>query len=295
MIRNIEPGTYVVATSGGVDSMVLLDILRRQPGVKIIVAHYDHGIRNDSGQDRQLVQDVAARHGLQFVYDQGNLGSNTSEDVARQARYAFLHRVRDASKARAIITAHHQDDLLETAIHNMLRGTGRRGLVSLRSREHIQRPLLHIPKADITAYAKAQGLAWNEDSTNTDLRYRRNYIRHQIMPKFSINQKKELLQHIRNIHRLHEELESQLINHLHLHPGKNQLNRHWFIMLPHGVAREVMATWLRLHGITEITSGIIERLIVASKTFVPGKQADIDKDHILQIKKDILALERRVR
>src|SRR5438132_889977 len=123
----LEPGTYIVAVSGGVDSMVLLDLLRTKPELKLIVAHYDHGMRPNSTADRQLVQAVSKHHGLTFIYDQGKLG-NASEATARRARYDFLHQVREASQARAIITAHHQDDLLETAILNILRGTGRRGL-----------------------------------------------------------------------------------------------------------------------------------------------------------------------
>lgn len=291
----LEPGTYVLAVSGGVDSMVLLDMVRRRPDMKLVVAHFDHGIREDSHADRRLIQDVTRRHGLPFVYDEGKLGPDASEETARKARYEFLHRVRQASGARAVITAHHQDDLLETAVHNMLRGTGRRGLVSLHSREHVYRPLLDIPKADLVAYAKDQGLAWREDSTNTDLRYRRNYIRHEILPKFTNEQKQELLRHIRNIHSLHDELETQLINHLHLHPATNQLNRHWFIMLPHSVAREVMAAWLRRYEVEDVTRHTLERLIVAAKAYSPGKQTDVDKKYALYVEKTILALRLRDR
>jgi tRNA(Ile)-lysidine synthase len=291
----LEPGTYVVAVSGGVDSMVLLDMVRRHPGIRLIVAHFDHGIRSDSDLDRQLVQEVTRRHGLQFVYDKGQLGSDVSEDVARKARYKFLRRARDASGARAIITAHHQDDLLETAVHNLLRGTGRRGLVSLRSRDRLVRPLLHVSKQDLVAYAKDQGLVWREDATNTDLRYRRNYIRHKIMSKFSQSQKQELLQHIRNIYNLDKELSRELTNHLHLHPGVSELDRHWFIMLPHSVAKEVLATWLRRHEVKELNSKMLDRLVMAAKTYSPGSKADVDKQHVLEVRKGLLALSSRER
>src|SRR5690606_31809517 len=100
--------------------MALLDMLRQQPQLQVVVAHFDHGIRPDSTEDRRLVQQVAASHGLQFVYHNGSLGSGASEDLARRARYDFLHKLRMATNAKAIITAHHQDDLLETAVYNML-------------------------------------------------------------------------------------------------------------------------------------------------------------------------------
>ena len=286
----IDPGTYVVAVSGGVDSMALLDMLKGKPGLKLIVAHYDHGIRDDSHVDRQIIQDVVKQRDIPFVYDEGRLGAGTSEEKAREARYKFLHRVRDASGARALITAHHQDDLLETAVHNMLRGTGRRGLVSLRSREHILRPLLHVSKQDLITYAKDQGLVWREDSTNTDLQYRRNYIRHKILPKFSREQKQELLRHIRNIHNLDTEIEKELINHLHMHPGVSELDRHWFIMLPHPVSREVLSAWLRRHGVRDVTSKTLERLVAAAKTYSPGKRADVDNRYDLAVAKQLLAL-----
>src|SRR5665213_799396 len=131
---DLVPGKYVVAVSGGVDSISLLHILQAQPGVRLIVAHFDHGIREDSVEDRRLVQNVAREYRLPFVYDAGNLGVDTSEAAARQARYRFLRRVQQASGARAIVTAHHQDDLLETAILNLLRGTGRKGLTALSNR-----------------------------------------------------------------------------------------------------------------------------------------------------------------
>lgn len=293
---HLEPGTYVLAVSGGVDSMVLLDLLQKKSLAsdvapwKLIVAHFDHGIRDDSHLDRKIVQDIARQHGLQFIYDEGNLGWKTSEDAARQARYGFLHKVRKASGAKAVVVAHHQDDLLETAIHNMLRGTGRRGLVALRNREHIHRPLLNIPKTDLVAYAKDQGLLWREDSTNSDLRYRRNYIRYKVLTKMSYDKQQELLQHIRNLYSLDIDLENELVNHLHIHPATSELNRHWFIMLPHNVAREVMLAWLRRHGVQDLTKKTIERLITAAKTYPVGKLTDVDKTHAMQVQKSTLAL-----
>ena len=290
----VKPGIYVVAVSGGVDSMALLDLLSKQPGHKLIVAHFDHGIREDSLADRKLVQDVTRRHGHPFVYDEGKMGFGTSEESARKARYDFLHSVRKSSGAHAVITAHHQDDLLETAVHNLLRGTGRKGLVSLRSRKNLHRPLLDIPKSDLIAYAKDQGLVWREDSTNADLRFRRNYIRHKILPKFSHEQKQELLQHIRKMRNLDADIDNELVNHLHLHPNFSELDRHWFIMLPHSVAKEILAEWLRRHRIKDISNKMLERLVTAAKTYRPGKITDVDDKYIFEISKQTLKLVKKV-
>ncbi|MDB5186121.1 MAG: hypothetical protein JWL85_644 [Candidatus Saccharibacteria bacterium] len=295
MDATLKPGRYVVAVSGGVDSMVLLDILRRIPDIQLIVAHYDHGIRYDSSQDRRLVQSIAKQYGLTFLYDEGNLGPDASEAVARKARYEFLHKVRNASRANGIITAHHQDDLLETAILNLLRGTGRRGLSSLKSTDIMKRPLLHVPKHRLINYAQGNNLIWHEDSTNSDTRYTRNYIRHVLLPKFSPNDREKLLQHINRMHELNAEIDHHLTNHLHVQPAVHMHERRSFIALPHKVAAEVLAAWLRKHGVRDFDRKTIERLIVAAKTFKPGQAADVDKRYLLRIGKDDLALIRKDR
>jgi tRNA(Ile)-lysidine synthase len=287
----VEPGTYVVAVSGGVDSMVLLELLRQKPDIKLVIAHYDHGIRDDSDLDRQLVQQVAKKHGLPFVYDHGNLGLTASEAKARTARYEFLHRIRQASGARAIITAHHEDDLLETALLNMLRGTGRRGLTSLQSFGMVLRPLLHVPKAELIAYAQEQQLPWHEDNTNVDERYARNTVRHQIVSRLAPEQRQGLATHIRRLHEINHELERQLEHYLHLQTASKTLDRQDFIRLPHIVAREVMAAWLRHNGIANYDKRTLERLVVAAKTFRPGQRTDVTRNRFLSIHKQKLALE----
>ena len=300
---DLEPGTYVVAVSGGVDSMTLLHMLMQQKskaqspkskgsGYKFIVAHFDHGIRYDSEQDRKLVQEAAKNYGLRFVYDEGNLG-NVSEAAARKARYEFLHQIRQASQARAIVTAHHQDDLLETAVLNLLRGTGRRGLTSLKSSDVIKRPLIDIPKQELINYAQQNGLIWREDPSNQDLKYIRNYIRHKILPRFSAHQKQMLLGIIKSLHETNEEIDRHLTTHLHIQPATDKLDRHYFIMLPHKVAREVMYTWLRRHHVKEVTSKTLERLVTAAKTYKLGQEADIDVTYKLKVDKKYLQLARR--
>src|SRR6266540_5641084 len=146
---SVKPGKYVVAVSGGVDSMVLLHMLHQGPGLQLIVAHFEHGIRPDSDSDRKLVEAAAKHYGLPFRFAHGNLGPQASEAAARQARYAFLRMVQKESGAQGVITAHHQDDLIETAIINLLRGTGRKGLSALASTDDLIRPLLAATKADI--------------------------------------------------------------------------------------------------------------------------------------------------
>lgn len=285
----------MVAVSGGVDSIALLHALHNRLDLKLIVAHYDHGIRDDSAFDRQHVQQVTSQYGLPFIYDHGRLGSEASEDTARQARYKFLDAVRAATGARAIITAHHQDDVMETAVLQLLRGTGRRGLSSLASRAMLERPLLDIPKANIKAYAKSNGLVWREDSTNQDQRYLRNYVRQTMLPKLSSLQKQQLHRLIARMRDVNDEIDQLLDVALHVQPGTSSLNRQWFISLPHSVASEVMAHWLRRHQIRGFDRKQLQKLVTAAKTLAPGQSADIDKGYVLRIGKGILALVPRDR
>ncbi|CAN5655566.1 hypothetical protein BH23PAT1_BH23PAT1_4310 [soil metagenome] len=298
----LEPGTYVVAVSGGVDSMALLHMLWQQSQLSVIsnpssveetdnrqqttdnsnrwrfvVAHFDHGIRKDSELDRKLVQHAASQHGLQFIYDEGKLGAAASEDTARQDRYKFLHKVRESASAKAIITAHHQDDVLETAILNILRGTGRRGLSSLKSTVIVKRPLLDFSKSEIINYALSKGLHWNEDPTNIDTNYLRNHIRHNIIPKLDKETAEKFLGIIKNARLQNENIDAHLANHLHMHPAIDRLDRLQFIMLPHNVASEVMAAWLRVHGVRQFDRKSIDRLVISAKTRRAGARIDVNK------------------
>lgn len=299
------PGTYVVAVSGGVDSMALLDMLVKQSRTvgsgrtgdrsHLVVAHFDHGIRSDSKKDRKLVQDISKYYGVPFIYHEGNLGEGTSEAVARKARYDFLHKVRRATNARAIVTAHHQDDLLETAILQLLRGGGRRGWTALKSHPTLARPLLVTNKKALQDYAQANSLVWHEDSTNLDTRYLRNFVRHNILAKMTEPQKQQLLTHIQNLRGLNRQIDDILNTQLHLQPARGTLDRHWFINLPHRVATEVMAAWLRARGVTQIDKKLIERLTIAAKTYHTGQLADVNKQWRMVVGQDNLALATRDR
>jgi tRNA(Ile)-lysidine synthetase-like protein len=288
---DLEPGKYVVAVSGGVDSVVLLHLLAGRPDVRLTVAHYDHGIRTDSRDDRLLVQEFARSYGLPFVYHSASLGPDVSEAVARDARYAFLHKVREVTEANAILTAHHQDDLLETAILNLLRGTGRRGLSSLKNTDIIRRPLLRVPKYELLRYAEREGITWHEDSTNADDRYLRNYVRHRILPRFADHDREALLGVINHTARLNAAIEEQLVNYLHVQPAKGLLNREEFILLPHTVAREVMAEWLLRSGSIELSRKMLERLVTAAKVGRSNTRTDVNKNYWLEIGQKQLALK----
>jgi tRNA(Ile)-lysidine synthetase-like protein len=286
----ISPGKYVVAVSGGVDSMVLLNVLRQNPRLELIVAHFDHGIRPDAAEDRKLVQRIAKAYDLSFVHAEGHLGAKASEALARAARYEFLRKVQAEHGAKAIITAHHQDDMLETAIMNLLRGTGRRGLSSLRSRKDLIRPLLDWTKKDIRTYAEEHDLVWAEDSTNNDEHHLRNYIRHNILARFTKEGREALLHHMKQAGKVNDEIDSLLDKDLAAQPAKDELSRSWYLQLPYAVASEMMAAWLRRNGILQFDRHLIDRLVVAAKTARPGKLADINSHQVVEFTRDKIKL-----
>lgn len=295
MFDDLQPGRYVVAVSGGVDSVVLLDLLRRHPEYQLVVAHYDHGVRPDSHEDRKMVAGLAKQLGLPFTYDEGDLGETASEATAREKRYDFLYKVRLQTKAKGILTAHHQDDQLETALLNLLRGTHRKGLSSLKSTDVVKRPLLHTPKRQIVSYARANGLVWREDSTNLDLKYKRNYVRHQLITKLTPKQRQHLLAYVRRMHKINHELDSELANLLHVQPSRTELDRRYLIYLPHDVACELVAAWLRANRIANFDRAAINRIVVHAKTLRPGQHITVNRQHFITVGSHNLALKSRDR
>jgi len=269
----LQPGRYVIAVSGGVDSVVLLNMLSKLPEVELVVAHFDHGIREDSAEDKEFVEGLAEEYGLPFVGGAALLGAGANEATARMARYDFLYRVMSEHKAQAIVTAHHQDDVIETIIMNLARGTGRKGLSPMTTREGIVRPLLEISKAEIKEYAHKNNLLWREDSTNADTKYFRNYVRLQVVPKMTEGQKKELLDLIKASHERNEEID-ELIDLFISENQKNEFNREGFIALPHNVAGEVLSQLLRVNRLTFDRKNI-EKLVVALKTLPVGSKVPI--------------------
>lgn len=290
----IAPGRYVIAVSGGVDSMVLLDLVAQQPNLQLIVAHFDHGVRTDSVEDRKLVQVAAEGYGLAFVYEEGHLQPNVSEDVARHARYTFLHKVRQEQGAQAIIMAHHQGDVIETMLLNLIRGTGRRGLSSLRSTSEIVRPLLDNTKNELQQYAQERGITWHEDSTNNDMRYLRNYLRRHVVPCLSSTEYNELLRIYQRSGILNTLINEQVTMLLAnaVVEGK-AISRNWFIMLPHAIAQEVMVAHLRQQAVKNIDKRLILRLVTAVKTARPHTFYDIDAAQILEVSKKTFQIKLR--
>ena len=292
---DLEPGqTYIVAVSGGVDSIVLLDMLTKScTDCRLVVAHFDHGIRSNSSTDADFVKGVAARYGLEFVSGRADLGASASEAAARAARYGFL-RSEAAARAAALITAHHLDDFLETVVLNFHRGCKRRGLVSLRSTDRLIRPLLRTPKSELVAYAEENRLAWLEDATNLDSRYLRNLVRRDIMPKFTPEQRAALVgicDELATANRQLDDFLSRYLKYQSFRRSGRVFSRAWFNSLTHAMAAEVVATWLATAQAGDYTQKRINYIVVKLKTLSGGKTVVVDSEKSIRLTKRSLRLE----
>lgn len=276
----------VVAVSGGVDSVVLLDKLVRAGESDLVVAHVDHGIRPDSGGDAQLVKDLAASHKLPFELATLQLGSSASELAAREARYKFLRQV--ARKHGGIVaTAHHKNDLYETVAINLVRGTGWRGLAVLDS-PGIIRPLLDMTKSDIITYAKKHNLSWHEDSTNTDTKFLRNKLRPLMSQLDDMDRRGLEYLHSRQLDlksRIDEEVRQILDN------SDAPSSRYFMTMVDDAVADELLRAICLDKSPTGTTRIQRQALRMAIKTLPAGKKHRITGDLWCTVTKDRFTIQ----
>lgn len=286
----LTPGRYIFAVSGGVDSMVLLDMARQLSGVTIVVAHVNHGIRQDVHKDLDLVAQYCKQYGLELTTTDLALGVGTSEDTARRARYEFLQLCRKKYNAHAIVLAHHQDDLIETAIINIMRGTGWRGVAPFAERSDIVRPLLDYTKDQLIGYARAHHVPWREDSTNTDESYLRNYVRHTICP--TLDQKdahwrETFLQNIRKqrlLRRKIDDLSATLQSQVEVLEGSRTIYlRYPFIMMPPPVAYELLQQVCRTRTGNSVPAPLAWRALHFVKTARPSKRMELSAQWQLRV------------
>jgi tRNA(Ile)-lysidine synthase len=183
--RMIPAGTRVaVAVSGGIDSVVLLDVLR-EIAPKLAVLHLNHRLRGaESDEDERFVSRLAADCELPFRSEAIDLPAGNCEQEARLARLDFFRRVIADGFADRVATGHTLSDQAETVLYRLLRGAGTAGLSGIRAvtDDGRIRPLLDCSRAEIESWAGERALQWREDRTNDDVAFARNRIRHSLLP-----------------------------------------------------------------------------------------------------------------
>jgi len=195
--------SILVAVSGGLDSMVLLRVLKTLAGKydwRLRVAHFNHKLRGSaSDADERFVHRTAERLGLDFFAERGDVAAEarrqktSTEVAARRLRHGFLARTARRSRIRSVALAHHADDQVELFFLRLLRGAGGEGLGGMKwtgpspsdPAVHLVRPLLDQTKATLQSYARRERIAFREDATNAQVDIPRNRLRNKLLPLLS--------------------------------------------------------------------------------------------------------------
>ncbi|WP_395971795.1 tRNA lysidine(34) synthetase TilS [Chryseobacterium cucumeris] len=194
LVHEPENHTYLLAVSGGADSMVLASLFRdfrqeiQDAGFQFQVAHINYKLRgNDSDLDQKTVQDFCEKNHIKFhlyeVSEKDRKPENSIQLWARELRYRFFNEIREKEKLEFLVTAHHLNDQLETFIINLSKAAGINGLSGIPSNDNkILRPLLNVSKKEIYQFAEQNTIEFREDLSNKKNDYLRNKIRNEIVP-----------------------------------------------------------------------------------------------------------------
>lgn len=180
----------LLAVSGGVDSMVMFHLVKTA-GFSVAVAHCNFQLRGaEADADEELVRQTCAQWEVPFFTKRFETASWAKERkvsiqmAARDLRYDYFRQLMETEHYDCVATAHHFNDVIESALMNLVRGTGIDGLVGiLPKKDRIIRPLLFATRDMILDYAAREKIAWREDASNLSEDYQRNYVRHQVMPR----------------------------------------------------------------------------------------------------------------
>lgn len=249
-------GRIILALSGGIDSMVLADMLLKSK-TDFVLAHCNFHLRGEeSDGDEQFVREFAERNGLTLYVKQFDTMAYAKEHgvsiemAARDLRYAWFEELRQQLGYDKIAVAHHADDQLETFFINLLRGAGIRGLKGMRPvNGNIIRPLLDESREEIHQYAIENGIKWREDHTNAETQFLRNKIRHELLPVIDSISKEgrasilKSINHLASENELYRELVDEKLFQIVKQDGEVQKTSH--LSPP---TSQLLFEWLRDYG-----------------------------------------------
>lgn len=193
----VRGSTIIVGTSGGPDSTALTHVLHKlqyELGFHLHIAHYNHNLHRNADQDQKFVEQLSEQLNVPCSVETWKnpkaLKKGSLEDAARQRRFQFFNRLAKKINAQAIVLAHTSDDLAETVLMRILRGTGLQGLRGILPARRINdihyiRPLLAVKKTDILLFLKKRNIDYRIDPTNKKTEFFRNKIRLKLLPLLS--------------------------------------------------------------------------------------------------------------
>jgi tRNA(Ile)-lysidine synthase len=183
----------IAAVSGGPDSVCLLHMLAElapEAGLRLEVAHLNHMLRGtESDADQRFVEELAGKLNLRFHCGQADVAARRGnlEQSARRARQSFFASLNDGGAAGRVATGHTRDDQAETVLLRLLRGSGLAGLAGILpvTSAGVVRPLIDVKRAEVLQYLGDRNIPWREDSSNRDLKFARNRVRHELIPQLT--------------------------------------------------------------------------------------------------------------
>lgn len=248
-------GHLLAGISGGADSVFLFHLLldaARKGKLSFEAVHVNHGIRGAASDgDEQFVRDLCSRNGVALHIFKAELGPETDEGKARDARYSFFRECMNKTSAEALVLAHHLDDQAETFMLHLVRGAGPEGLGGMAPTGTgygmtILRPLLGLRRKEIRDRLTASGIAWREDESNNDTRYARNALRTGIMEELERRFPGAAVRIARTAETIRRENESQDVTvnrFLKEFSGEDWLEADELSRLPEAVRRRVLRKW----------------------------------------------------
>jgi tRNA(Ile)-lysidine synthase len=286
---------YLIAVSGGRDSVALLDQLVRLGFRRMIVCHLNHQLRGRSGDaDARFVEKLAKDYGLDFVGQSVDVRARAArtkssiEAAGRDARYSFFAQTARKRRCRTVFLAHHADDLVETFCLNLFRGAGASGLASMRklSRRTVEgvvltiaRPLLTVWRDDIDRYVRRHRLTFREDASNRCLEPLRNRIRHRAIPYLEKALGKDVRRNIFRTASIVAEEEKFLQDSIRgVQMRRRDLDLKSIRNLPTALQRRTLHQWLRAGNVSNVGFDLVERVrrlldvSAAAKTNLPGNR-----------------------
>jgi tRNA(Ile)-lysidine synthase len=266
---------YLIGVSGGRDSVVLLHWLISLGYKNLVACHLNHRLRGRSSDaDARFVKGLASKSGVDFALGAADVraiakrNKMSIETAAREARYSFFARTAECRQCWIILLAHHADDLIETFLINLFRGTGSAGLAAMREVStrsvhgvelKIVRPLLGIWRKEINHYVRKHQLTFREDASNKNLNPLRNRIRHRVIPHLEKIAGRNIRPAIWRAAVIAGEEEDWIEKQLQ-DSGDAQFSVRRLRALPVALQRRAILKWLRAQKVSEISFDVIERV-----------------------------------
>ncbi len=289
--RNLDRSlTYLAGISGGRDSVVLLHLLQTAAFENIVVCHLDHGLRKESAADGEFVNRLALESKMRIINEKRPRATSASESTLRAVRYAFFARAARETNASGVFLGHHADDLAETFLWNLLRGSGTAGLSGMQPDRVVKtdagsirllRPMLEIWRSEIDQYAADNALTHVEDASNRSRKFTRNRLRHDILPWLESKLDRPVRQNLHRAATIFRD-ENEALDAL-VPPIADALQTADLLTLPIALQRRTILTWLRCHAVSD--AGYTEVELVRSLLEIEASPARVNLPGNLQARR----------